>query len=209
MDAQRTAILEMQQTELGEDEALLTLDALLEIDDERVEILEGEVKKMAAAGVAHHLIGGNFYRVIDPFVVEQQLGIVFFDGLTYLMNSDEGGLKHSFVPDVSFIHRDQILGMPDIHKPYPGIPTLAIEVVSPNDHAGDLQSKLQTYLEKGTEQVWITFPITREIYQYRRNHSPYVTIYQDSQTLSVDDLFPGLVLTTEMIFRVPPWFTME
>jgi Uma2 family endonuclease len=155
------------------------------------------------------LIGGKFYRAIDPFVIERQLGIVFFDGLTYLMNSDEGGLKHSFVPDVSFIHRDQILGMPDVHKPYPGIPTLAIEVVSPNDHAGDLQAKLQTYLEKGTEQVWITFPITREVYQYRRNRSPYVTIYQGSQALNVEDLFPGLTLRTEMIFHLPPWFTAE
>jgi Uma2 family endonuclease len=184
---------------------LISLDEFLAMGARRVEIIDGDVKEMAAAGVAHHIVGGNFYRVLDGFVNTHQLGAVFFDGLTYLMFSESKGLKDSFVPDVSFIRTDQIIAMPDLHKPYPGIPTLAIEVVSPNDNAEDLQTKLRTYLEKGTEQVWIAFPSTQEVYQYRRDRNPYVRIYEGSQTLDVEALFPGLILTTEMIFKLPEW----
>jgi Uma2 family endonuclease len=63
---------------------------------------------MATAGVAHQIIARNVQRLLDAYVVTHQNGEVFFDGLTYLIHSEAGGLKDSFVPDVSFIRRENI-----------------------------------------------------------------------------------------------------
>lgn len=184
---------------------LLTLDELLALGDVRIEIIDGEIVHMAAAGFAHHIIGGNIYRSLDAFNTQHELGAVFFDGLTYLMHSDTAGLKDSFVPDVSFIRTTNILAMPDINKPYPGIPDLAVEVISPGDDADEVLRKVRTYLAKKTEQVWLIYPSTQEIHQYRRDNDPEIRIYRGSQTLDLNDLFPGLVLTTDIIFKLPAW----
>ncbi len=184
---------------------LLSLDDLLKLGNARVEIIDGSVVKMSAAGFVHNIVGGNIYDPLKLFVSQHNLGAVFYDGLTYLMLSDAKGLKDSFVPDLSFIRLANMLPMPDLSKPYPGIPDLAVEVISPGEEADDIQTKLRTYLAKGTEQVWLVYPTTQELHQYRRDNNPEIRIYRGSQTLDLADLFPGLELTTDQIFSIPAW----
>lgn len=160
--------------------AKITLDDLLEMSDRaRIEIIEGEVVEMAAAGVVHHIVAGNIYDPLKAYNQENSAGAVFFDGLTYLMFSD------------------------------PGIPDLAVEVISPNDKAEDVQDKLRTYLDKGTEQVWIVYPRTRQVYQYRRDNNPPVRIYSGDARMHIETLFPGLELTLSAIFHLPVWAKQE
>lgn len=109
------------------------------------------------------------------------------------------------MPDIPFIRKENIIALPDINKPYPDIPDLAVEVVSPGDDADEIQTKLRTYLAKGTEQVWIVYPTARELHQYRRDNNPEIRSYRGSQTLDLTDLFPGLELTTDQIFNFPAW----
>jgi Uma2 family endonuclease len=77
--------------------------------------------------------------------------------------------------------------------------------VSPGDDPDDLQTKRKTYLAKGTEQVWIIYPQTREVHQFRRDNNPEIRIYREGETLDCEALFPGLVLTPDMIFNLPAW----
>jgi Uma2 family endonuclease len=191
------------------DVKLLTLDELLKLGDVRVEIVDGELIEMAAAGMVHQLIGGNVYDILKPHVKLHDLGLLIYDGFTYLMFSTSKGLKDSFVPDISFIRKENLLPDFDPHKPYPGVPDLAIEIISPNDEADVLQRKINTYLEKGTEQVWVMYFSTREVYQYRRDKNPYVRVYSGAEKLDVEALFPGLELTTAMIFLLPDWMIQQ
>lgn len=183
---------------------LLSLDELLKLG-KRVEIIDGSIAKKSSTGVLHQLVSQNIYHSVDNYVLQNKLGAVFYDGLTYLMFSDAKGLKDSFVPDISFIRLQNILPMPDVSKPYPGIPDLAVEVISPGEDADDVQTKLRTYLAKGTEQVWLVYPTTKELHQYRHDNNPEIRIYRGSQTLDLADLFPGFELTTDQIFTIPEW----
>ena len=184
---------------------LLSLDDLLKLGNARLEIIDGSIVKMNAAGFIHNIVGGNIYDPLKGFVTQHNLGAVFYDGLTYLMFSDTKGLKNSFVPDISFIRLENILPMSDNAKPYPGIPDLAVEVISPGEDADDIQTKLRTYLAKGTQQVWLVYPTTKELHQYRRDENPEIRIYRGSQILDLGDLFPGFELTTDQIFAIPEW----
>lgn len=184
---------------------LLSLDDLLKLGNARVEIIDGSIVKMNAAGFILGVVGMNILRPLDAYVMKNNLGAVFYDGLTYLMFSDSKGLKNSFVPDISFIRLENILPMTDNSKPYPGIPDLAVEVISPGEDADDIQTKLRTYLDKGTEQVWLVYPTTKELHQYRRDNNPEIRIYRGSQTLDLADLFPDFELTTDQIFTIPEW----
>jgi Uma2 family endonuclease len=186
---------------------LMTLDELLTLGDARIEIINGEVAEKPMAAAMQNFIGRNLNRIIDTHVIATGIGEVFYDGFTYLMFSSSRGLKDSFVPDISFIRRENIITDWDITRFYPGVPDLAVEIISPSDSAYDIQKKLKTYLEKGTEQVWHIFPDTQELYQYRHDNNPDIRIYRASrpETIDVEALFPYLVLTTDDIFKLPAW----
>lgn len=183
----------------------ITLDDLAN-DDARVEVIDGELIEIAAAGGAHHIVVSNIDYILQSYVRKHQIGSIFPDGLTYLMFSDTQGLKDSFVPDVSFIRNENIPANWDIEKPYPGAPDLAVEVISPSEPAEKVQSKVRTYLEKGTEQVWLVYPSASELHQYRRDDPQTVRVYTGSQAINAESLFPGIEgLTTDAIFALPPW----
>jgi Uma2 family endonuclease len=68
-----------------------------------------------------------------------------------------------------------------------------------------IQGKLDTYLEKGTPEVWILYQ-TRKLYQYR---GETVRIYRGDDTIDTSLLFPDLTLTMQQIFHVPSWMPPE
>ncbi|MBZ0303633.1 MAG: Uma2 family endonuclease [Anaerolineae bacterium] len=199
--------------DLPHEKTAISLDDLLDMgEDTRVEIIHGELIEMTAAGVLHQIIIGNFFRTLDPFASEHGLGAVFTDGLTYLMHSDPRSLRHSFVPDVSFIRRENIPAGFDLRKPFPGVPDLAVEVVSPNDKAVDVQEKILIYLEKGAEQVWVAYPEPgrQSLHQYRRDQSTMRIYQKPEEVIDTSALFPGLeALTVATIFSLPAWATDE
>lgn len=182
-----------------------SLDDLLALGDARVEVIDGEIKDMSPVGGLHHIIAGNVFRVLDKYVMTSQIGIVFIDGLIYLMHSESGGLKHSFVPDISFIRNENIPADWQIEKPFPGTPDLAVEVLSPDDKAEVIEAKVRAYLEKGTEEVWVVYPEEQTIYQHRRSQPDLVRSYSVPAQIDTSALFPELELTTDTIFTLPSW----
>lgn len=186
--------------------ALLSLDNYLKLPHKHVEILDGKVQIMQGAGFLHHIIAGNLTGLISTYLRTHKIGVVLPDGATFLMFSPSKGLKDTFEPDVAYVSAQDYVPMPDPSKPYPGVPTLAIEVVSPGDDADDLDYKVQTYLDKGTREVWVVYPKTQRIYQHRRDIRPEVRLYTTSdEMMDCEALFPSFVLTLSEIFELPPW----
>jgi Uma2 family endonuclease len=185
----------------------ISLDDLLS-EDSRVEIINGEIVEMAAAGILHQIVVGNIYLPMETFNRQHEIGTVFTDGLTYLMYNDPRSLRYSFIPDVSYIRSGNLPAGFDITKPNPGAPDLAVEVVLPNDKAIDIQEKIQTYLDKGTEQVWIAYPElgSQSLHQYVQGSST-VRIYQKpEEVIDASAFFPGIEgLTIAAIFKLPKW----
>ena len=171
--------------------------------DARVEVVEGEIVEMAPVGLRHQFVGGNFFRPLDQYVRENNLGFVFYDGLIYLLDQNEKHLRGARVPDVSFIRKGMIPKGWNIDRPFPGAPTLAIEVVSPDDDAEDLLKRTRDYLRAGSEQVWIAYPSEREVHQHRRGADTVRVYTQDSDVIDVEGLLPGLTLTLGTIFALP------
>ncbi len=171
--------------------------------DARVEVVEGEIVEMAPVGMRHQFVGMNILRPLDRYVLENDFGFVFYDGLIYLLNQEGQHLRGARVPDVSFIRKGMIPKGWNIERPFPGAPTLAVEVVSPDDDAEDLLKRTRDYLRAGSEQVWIAYPSEREAHQHKRG-ADVVRIYaNDDDAIDTADLFPGLTLTVAEIFALP------
>jgi Uma2 family endonuclease len=178
-------------------------DELLALgSDAWVEVVDGEVVEMSPNGVLHHFVGGNVYSCLGQYAIAHKIGFVFMTGLMFYLKRDGDRLYQARVPDVWFVHKDSIPSDWNLEKPFPGAPTLAVEVMSPDDKLEDVVKKVGEYFDAGTVQSWVMLPRQKEVYQYVRGKSK-VRIYSGDDEMDVEALFPGLKLSLKDIFALP------
>jgi Uma2 family endonuclease len=166
--------------------------------------VRGGESTMGPVGFLHGIIAGNVYDALKPFVVAHKLGYVLADGVIYILSAEEESIRSALVPDVSFVRKGRLPSGYDLARPFPGAPDLAVEVISPGDAAADVLAKVDAYLNAGTAQVWALYPTRRELHQYRRAEGRLVVQVTSAQDrIAAEELFPGLELVVETLFRLP------
>ena len=132
-------------------------------------------------------IGGNLYFHLRLFCREHDLGIVWPADNGYQCFPHAPGLVRR--PDVSFIRRGRLPG--DVSpKGWVRIPPdLAVEVVSPNDSAEELEEKLRDYRKAGVPLVWVIYPELRAAKVLRRDGPPGEL--EEADVLSGEDVIRG------------------
>jgi Uma2 family endonuclease len=78
------------------------------------------------------------------------------------------------------------------------IPDLVVEIRSRNDTAPELDAKVAKYLAAGVRVVWLADPVVKTIAEHRPGTG--ARIYQQSDTLALDDVIPGFRLKLAEIF---------
>lgn len=81
------------------------------------------------------------------------------------------------------------------------VPDIVLEVVSPNDLAGEVQAKVCEYQGVGVPIVWLVFPTTRTVYFFRHG-SKLIDQLGSGDTLTGDDVLPGFSVPVADLF--PP-----
>lgn len=182
---------------MTETRALLTAEALERLPRDplqRYELVRGELVTMTPVGGEHGVIAAKFAARLLLHVEQHQLGVVMVEA-GYRLESNPDTIRG---PDVSFLSTARIPagGLP---KGFiPGAPDLAVEVVSPDDVAADVEAKVQEYLAHGVRLVLVVHPRTRTVTAYRPDGTARVLRSGDAVdgadvvpafTLAVDDLF--------------------
>ncbi len=81
-----------------------------------------------------------------------------------------------------------------------GAPTLAVEIVSPNDRAVDLRERIYDYLNAGSAYVWVLWPRQRSVSVYMSNGGSR-ELGPDA-TLEAKDILPGFSVRVDDLFNV-------
>ena len=94
-------------------------------------------------------------------------------------------------PDVSFVSRGRL--DPDRIPAglIPFAPDFAIEILSPEDHSGEIAEKVSDYLEGGTRLMWVVDPVARSVTIHRPDRSPETI--GPPKTADGGDVVPGFV----------------
>ena len=132
--------------------AILTYEDYLNApDDERYELLDGELVMIAAPNIAHQKALFRMARLLEDFVLEKELGEVFIAS-TDVVLSDTNVVQ----PDVIFVstERKSIVDADNIK----GSPDLVVEIISPNNPERDLVRKRGIYARHGVGEYWIADP---------------------------------------------------
>ena len=160
---------------------LLTSEDLWKIvaGGSRYELSRGELVPMTPVGFQHSAIVGRLGKLLSNYVDEKQLGIVGMEG-GFKLKREPDTLR---APDLHFVSKARLAkeGITQKFADYP--PDLAVEVLSPEDTASEIQKKVEEYLAGGVPLVWVVDPANQKVTVYRS--------LQDIKILSADQELDG------------------
>lgn len=168
-----------------------------DVPGKRLELVNGEVVEMPGAGELHMAIVILLYKLLDRFAEQHDLGIVRPDGLAYVLRRSPDQVR---IPDVSFVAWDAVPDGEISEGFWEGAPTLAVEVVSPNDRADDIHDRVQDYLEAGSSQVWVLWPRRQSLSVYRPDAD--TRELGPDALLQAEDILPGFNVRVGDLFEV-------
>lgn len=188
----------------------MTVDDLLAWpgDGWRYEVVEGVLVRMAGSGGIAAIVGGNVYASLRAYVLPRRLGVATPANGVYTFPGAETGL----LPDVGYYTADRLAFYPDLNKPAPFAPDLAVEIASPTQTADQMAAKARVYLTGGTRLVWVLWPRRRAADVWRpenvrprwQDMTPAEKLAADAgAVLDGEDVIPGFTLPLTDAFAGP------
>jgi Uma2 family endonuclease len=173
----------------------MTADQLFALGDiGPSELIRGELIKMSPTGHDHGRISSKIDRALGNFVESRKLGEVLTSEAGFIISRDPDSVR---APDVAFVRAER-------HPPggernfFQGPPDLAVEVLSPDDRASDVNTKVRDWLDAGTIAVLVVDPQTKTVAVHRRPREIKILALDD--TLTLPDLVPEFSLPVKDIF---------
>jgi Uma2 family endonuclease len=165
-----------------EPEDLLTMP-----EGDRFELVDGQLVDRNMSTWSSYVAGITHQR-LKNHCDAQGLGWVFPEGNSYQCFPDAPQKVRR--PDTSFIRFERLSldeAMSEGHLYV--APDLAVEVVSPNDSAYDIDKKVEEYQAADVPLIWVVNPETRTVRVYR--HDGTVTLLRENDELDGEDVVPG------------------
>ena len=175
----------------------MTAADLLRFDDDtvRVELVRGELETMPLPGGRHGRIGSKILRRLGNHVEANDLGETYAAETGFLIERDPDTVRGA---DAAFVSRDRLAGLGDPAGHLPIAPDLVVEVVSPSDRPGRIETKLADWLAAGARLVWWMDPDRRAVVEHRPGVEPRTL--GEADTLDGGDVVPGFRLPVADLF---------
>lgn len=163
------------------------------------EVVQGKRVELPNMSSYSSLINIWIFKAIDKFVEETGLGTTVIEVLFGIPTKDDPDKQRR--PDVAYLTKDRwpIDTLPPDSDPWPAVPNLAVEVISPSDRIVEVNTKISDYFEAGVELVWVVHPRNEMVEVYT---APLESRkLSKSETLTGEPVLPGFELKLATIFR--------
>ena len=164
-------------------------------DEQRYELIDGELLITLSATTPHQRASRNLYDRLSDYINKNDLGEIFFAPLDVLLSD------HDVVqPDLLFVSksRKSIIHEKNIQGP----PDLVVEIVSPTHRERDHFVKKDLYARYGVQEYWLVDLQKKwiEVLKLAENKYELVGIFSGLDTLSTP-LLSELNLEVSGVFR--------
>ncbi len=164
-------------------------------DDERYELLDGELIMAPAPNLGHQDIAAKLGWRLMRFVEQRKLGKAFPAPCDVVLSNTD-----VVQPDLLFVSRDRahvLLGGDNVQ----GAPDLVVEILSPSTAARDKTVKRDLYARHGVIEYWIVDPNdqTVDVMALGEGGLETVAVYGKGQTLTSPTL-SGFAVDLDEIF---------
>lgn len=182
---------------------LMTVQQFMARPDARdYELINGRLVERQSMGARASYIAAQISHAIVGFNKQKPLGWPFDSETVYrCFGAAQTGRRF----DVSFIRFGRLPGerLPDADVRIP--PDLAVEVVSPNDLAYEVDDKVALYLSAGIPLIWLAYPESRTIVVVRADRSSVRV--EHNEAISGENILPGFLAPVGGFF--PPLENVE
>ena len=149
-------------------------------DDQRYELLDGELIMVPAPNLGHQRIGTQLGWRLAQFVTERGLGEVFFAPCDVVLSNTDVAQ-----PDLLFVSHERahlLLGGANVL----GAPDLVVEILSPSTAGRDQTLKRALYAKHGVQEYWLVDPDAQTVTVLRLDGDTFevVGLYGEGQTLA-------------------------
>jgi Uma2 family endonuclease len=175
---------------------LITAEDLFQMPNlGRCELIDGEINYMVPAGSEHGGIIADLTILLGSFVKARKLGRIMGAETGFLIRRNPDTVR---APDIAFIRSERLPAkLP--RGFFNGPPDLAVEVLSPGDRAGEVQSKIRDWLEAGCLAVWVVDPENETVTVYKNTRD--ITVFNSTDILADEHVLPGFIITISEIFE--------
>ena len=179
-----------------------TPDDLLSMgsDGKGFELVDGQLVEKAM-GIESSAVNRRVSKYLGNFADEYRLGEVLESEAGYqCFDHDPNRVRK---PDVSFVRKERLPaeGLPEGW--FRIAPDIAVQVVSPNDIAYDLEEKLADYRSAGVPLIWVVYPNRRTVQVYAGG-SEVPAVLHESDSLTGSDVLPGFSVQVAELFPQAP-----
>ena len=163
-------------------------------DDERYELLDGDLFMTPAPRVRHQRAIRKLSRQLDLFVEEHTLGEIFFSPCDVVL-SDTDVVQ----PDLLFISNERAHVITEDNVQ--GAPDLVVEILSPATADRDKTVKRALYAKHGVKEYWIVDTDARTVAVLLLDGAGFaeIGVCAEGQTLASPTL-AGFTINPEAIF---------
>lgn len=164
-------------------------------DGYRYELIQGELRQMAPASLAHGAYEGHLFYALAAYLRTNPIGLVVPGDTGFALQSDPLTIRS---PDIAFIAQERI---PPDRTGFPALaPDLVVEIISPSETARLIAEKISDYLHAGTRMLWIVYPEQRQVQEYRQGGA--FRIYRQDDALDGQDVLPGFSYSLADLFAL-------
>ena len=164
-------------------------------DDQRWELIDGELIMAPSPNTAHQTVCLNLASLVNGFVKEGGLGQVFIAPLDVVLSNVD-----VVQPDLLFVSnaRQHIVTDANVQ----GAPDLVVEVLSPSTAIRDWRAKMDLYAEHGVQEYWVVDPEAQRMWVMARNEDTLTEVanYGPADTLTSPTL-PGFTANLPEVFQ--------
>jgi Uma2 family endonuclease len=169
-------------------------------NEDRYEIIDGVKVELPPMSAESSGLAADLTTFLTNYGLANNLGKAYPEMLVRLPLPIDRNRR----PDVVFIPfarwaRD--LRRPDTNE-WAVLPDLCVEVVSPTDHAEEIETKIKEYFEAGVRLVWIVYPRQESFYVY--DTPSQVRRLSRTDTLDGGVVLPDFRLPLADLFLQPP-----
>jgi Uma2 family endonuclease len=165
-------------------------------EDQRYEVVDGELLLTPAPTTLHQLAKRRLVRILEDFGESTGLGSIL-DAPYDVVLSRYDVLQ----PDVLFVTtaRKQVIGEKNIQ----GAPDLVVEVLSPSTEERDRVAKAKRYALFGVREMWLADPDAKTIEVFVNSAEGFrrTALYGEADTARSATVLPGLGFPVAPVFR--------
>lgn len=165
--------------------------------DRHFELERGKVVEVALSGERHGFMCNKMGQILGNYTFQRRRGYALGNNTGIILERDPDTVLG---PDV--VLYDQTRRYDDLSggccvQP----PTLAVEVLSPNDKWGKVTRRIAQFLGHGIAAVWVVDPEGQSVTDYRPNQIPQV--FEGNDELTGDPEMPDFRCRVSDLFYMP------